>query len=148
MRHPGIKLRQSHIIYQLFPLPLLGFNDISRQSFEELKVNHIIWNPIHLISIGSINCFPVNETCNCRNSSKSTNKNGPPSPPITHPKIWSIYHAKLICNIEQSHTKIVHMNDIETMKFHVHNLLISFTIEFILGGSPLDIYRHRWNNVH
>ena len=61
MRHPGIKLRQRHIIYQLFPLPLLGFSDISGQRFKELKVNDLIWHPINLVSLISTNCFPINE---------------------------------------------------------------------------------------
>ena len=40
------------------------------------------------------------------------------------------------------------MNDIETMKCHFHILLLYFTVYFILDGSPLEIFRHSWNNFH
>ena len=35
-----------------------------------------------------------------------------PSLSIIYPMIWYILHAKVICNIDWSHSKIVHINDI------------------------------------
>ena len=162
MRYPGIKWSKWHIIlsflsrffrncrciFQLLKFPLLEFHEMSRQIFEELKVTHLIWHPIHIVFLRSTNCFPIYNLCIFRSSSKSPKKYGPPPLTITHPIIWSILHANLIYKIDWSHPKIVHMNDIETMKYHVHILLLNFTVDFLPGGGPFDILSHRWNNVH
>ena len=162
MRHPGIKWRQWNIIwyflsrwyrnwrciYQLLKFTLLKCHEMSRQRFKELEVTCLIWNPIHLASLSSTNCFPIYEVFICRSSSKSSNKSRPPTLPITNPMIWYILHAKLICNIDWSHPKIIHMNDIETMKCHVHSLLLNFTVYFILDWIPINSVRQSWNNVH
>ena len=68
--------------------------------------------------------------------------------PIKHPMIWSILHAKLIYNINWSHTKILHMNDIDRMKCHVYSILFNLTVDFIFDGSALEMFSHSWNNVH
>ena len=62
--------------------------------------------------------------------------------------IWSILHVNLIWSIDWYHHKILLMNVIETIKYHVHSLLINFTVEFLLGVGPLYIVRHSWNDVH
>ena len=134
-------------ISQLLRFPLLEFHETSRQRFKELKVTHLMWHPIHLVSLSLINYFPIYEVCICCRSSNTLNKYVPPTLPITHPLIWYIFHEKLICNIDWSHPKILHMNDIETMKFHVHSLLLNFTVDFILNGSPIDFLSHSWDNV-
>ena len=50
--------------------------------------------------------------------------------------------CKLLCNTNGSHPKIVHMNDIDTIKFHVHSLLLNFTVDFIIDGITLGIISH------
>ena len=162
MRYPGIKWRQCHIIWYflsrccskcisiswLLRFPLLDCHEMSRQRFEELKVTHLIWHPIHLVSLSSTTPPPIYEVCIFHSSSKYPNKYRPPPLPITNPIIWSILHANLIFTIDWSHTKMLHMNDIETIKFHVHSLLLNFTADCLLDGIPPDILIHSWNNVH
>ena len=110
-------------------------------------MTRLIWHPINIVSLSSTIFFPIYEVFFCCISSKSTKKYGPPPLPITHPIICSIFHVKLVYNIDWSHPKILHMNDIETMKFHVHSLLLNFTVDFILNGSPIDFLSHSWDNV-
>ena len=162
MRNPGIKWRQCHIIWyflsryfsncicisQLLRLSLLECHEMSRNIFKELKVTHLIWHPTDIIFPISTNLPPIYELWICCSSSKSPKKYGTTTLPITNPIIWYILHAKLICNIDWSHTKIVHTNDFEMTKFHIHNILINLTIDFLLDGSPLEIVIQSWNNVH
>ena len=67
-------------------------------------MKHLIWHPIHLVSLSLMNCFPIYEVCICRISSNSPNKYVPPPLPITYLTIWYILHAQLICNTFDSFT--------------------------------------------
>ena len=111
-------------------------------------MTHLIWHPIHLFSLSSTNCFPIYELFICRIYSKSSKKYVPSPLHITHPMIWYILHVKLICNIDWSHPKILHINEIETMKCHVHSILLNCTVDFFIDGIPHDIASHSWKNVH
>ena len=111
-------------------------------------MTHLIWHLIHLVSLILTNYFPIYEVCIFPSSSNSPNKYVPPPLPIKHPMIWSIFHAKLIWNINWYHPKTVHMNDNEKMRFHVHSLLLNFTVYFLLDRIPLFIVSYSLNNVH
>ena len=110
-------------------------------------MTHIIWHPIHIASLSSTNGFTMYEVCSFCRYYKSPKKYVPPPLTITHPMIWSIFYVNFICNIDWSHPKILHMNDIEKIKCHIHSLLLYFTLYFLLGGIPLDIVIHSLNNV-
>ena len=122
--------------------------EINRQRFDKLKVTHLILHRIHLVYLRLTIFFSIYEGCICHSSSKSPKKYIPPPLPMTYPMIWYILHEKWIFNIDWSHPKIVHMNDIETMKYHVHSILLNFTVYHFLDGVLLDIFSHSLNNSH
>ena len=138
-------LQKMQMYFQMLWFTLLGCHETSRQIFKELKVTHLIWHLIHLVSLSLMNCFPIYEVCISCSPSKSPKKYGPPPFPITHPTFLSVLHVNLICNVDWSHHRIVHMNDIETTKCHFHSLLLNFTVDFLLHGIPLGIFSHSWN---
>ena len=81
------KIKVMSYNFSTVSMTILGFNDMSRQRFEELKVVHLSWHPKNIVSLRLISCVPVNEAWNCRSSSKCPNKYGPLPIPITHPMI-------------------------------------------------------------